>query len=169
MILPFILRYVRLISATLFFGLGVTILGAVILTSNCEGDQPPEPSLPFKPLVVSPLIIFPDPVVIGQPALVSNGVCNTSSRPQQITYDAVVLQALSPTDQPIGDSLILAPPGDVILGPGECEAEELFNDIVPDLPTGRHRLFIHIETTGPQAGQVQREDILSEPFDLVAP
>ena len=156
----------RALGALALLVISVLILGTLLI-ARCDA-RPPNPPL-FQPIeVVNPLIVFPDPLVIGQPAKLTNGLCNTSDRTQRLFID-IVLQPLTEQNTIITTNAVILSEGDeLILASGECEGIELLVEKVPEVPPGpRWRLFIHYETMGPQANQVQRGDLISNIFGIV--
>lgn len=143
-------------------GLILLVRGCVVLTTQSED---------WSPVRVLPLSVSPDPVVLGQPATLLNGVCLDQDAPLAV---GVYLGMQDASGNPLLGSQTIdligmnTPEGRrrVTLNKG-CQSERIYTIAsAAQLRPGRWRLVVVIVATGPQ-GQQQVITEQSDPFDIV--
>lgn len=149
----------------------ILLTRGVISIATRNADEPV-----FAPITVGKLHVYPDPVVIGEPATLSNGIC--SSWPE--TLPSLIYLRLEEADR---EGLINAGRvynlyqgrPDLVDGqrrddiePG-CTPDEFQIPAVPDtIPVGRWVLKVTITVMPSSGASPQRVVEQSEPFDVIA-
>jgi hypothetical protein len=137
----------------------------------------------YTPLKVLQLELTPNPLVIGQPATLLDGICNTTDQPVNIqlylgaqtdgtsTFNTMTVDLLTQRT-PNGPVIVKDTPESRIrlaLQPG-CTATEPITALPPaGLTTNQvWRLKAHVIANGPN-GETQDIVVVSDPFEVVEP
>lgn len=139
----------------------VAILGWAVSRVSDSGSD-----CGFCPLKLEPIEVKPNPLVIGQPATLVDGLCNRSDKP----VSATIILSLEPMASALNPSL---QPLELInsmrnLDPGQCLADNpvTIAAVSDTLPTGMWRLAVRVTARG-AAGEMQIIPQTSNYFEIV--
>lgn len=140
--------------------LAIIIGAAYGLYGACRPDV-------YEPLAAAQIMrVEPDPVRVGYPATLYNGICN--SHPEDVLADRVTLFLETPDKPPTTrDRVELISRTDVTFEPG-CHRETIPVTVVPSsIPVGTWRLVYVVEVSSPTGDGHQTLTERSEPFTVL--
>lgn len=129
---------------------------------------PDEDDCGFCPISLNRIAVEPDPVVIGEPALLFDGMCNRSDDPISASV-TLFLEAPGPALAPAAAPVQLVD-RDVVIDPNTCYPREdpiEIEAVPPTVPLGTWRAAIRIMARS-ESGEFQILTRTSEYFDVVA-